>query len=458
MATLLERIQAVLTLDDSAHGSIHFRVDDTHPRERLKREDIAEIVAALSANDSMLARANAELRSDKQRLRADLTNAIADANAAAEARDNLARTNTELSAAVAQMTSGVPVAWRVDGPGGARYFTFEAPAQELAVQRGAKVQPLFAATHTPSQAAELAAKVEAMGIELAREKRMREETRLDLVKAQDERDAWRKEAEQALARVKALTDGERLTKDALTAAEKRAAKAERGIADADTAFAAMRDEAAEAERRADAAEARVKVLEGDAEPVAWAALHGDRIQGPSVLRDLIEAEVARVGSGTVEPLYRHPPKTGEPVAWRVEYGPSDYGHTDSAERVARAKSQDAKVTPLYEAPPPAAIGVEGEQHFVAADVERCDVEALSVADADEDLHNYVGTADEARAAASRNNERGRNWAAYRLLPIDAPVVDLETVRRVIRDLGASGHANDLRAAIGDTTPARPARD
>ena len=91
-------------------------------------------------------------------------------------------------------------------------------------------------------------------------------------------------------------------------------------------------------------------------------------------------------------------------------------------------------------------------------MERRDVDALSVADADEDLHNYVGTADEARAAASRSNERGRNWAAYRLLPIDAPVVDLETVRRVIRDLGTSGHANDLRAAIGDATPARPARD
>lgn len=142
------------------------------------------------------------------------------------------------------------------------------------------------------------------------------------------------------------------------------------------------------------------------------------------------------------------PKTGEPVAWRVEYGPSDYGHTDSAERVARAKSQDAKVTPLYEAPPPAAIGVEGERFICIARDGQISVLVLEV----EGPVRVIGTLAEATETIASQREP-RRWELLRVSSPDAPVVDVAAIRRVVAFMDAAGNqgglATSLRAAIGE---------
>lgn len=212
----------------------------------------------------------------------------------------LESTNAELSAAVAQMTSGVPVAWRVDGPGGIRFFSWESSARELAAQQGRTIAPLFAAAQPFPQAAELAAKVEALGKRLAI-------AQGNYDHSSQERDAWRAQAtesaDEALAlhaRVEALLSGEYLAANALAAAVKsRDGWKDRALLAEEAATKAIED--------------RVKVLEGDAEPFRWALVTpGDTVH--SYYLGKAEAEVASMGTvDIVTPLYRHPPKTGEPM-------------------------------------------------------------------------------------------------------------------------------------------------
>jgi len=409
----------------------------------------------------------------------------------------LTNTNAELSAAVAQMTSGVPVAWRVDGPGGARYFTFEAPAQELAVQRGQVAAPLFAAPPAVEEtfsyrdlkdrladavsernrlkqrvaemtggkpAAELAAKVEATGKELAdaradlddaaelqrqaenrafslekllsAEKRMREETRLDLVKAQEERDAWQlsqgtvaREKDALKARVETLLSGEYLAANALAAAEKRAEKAE---FDRDNAVSGRTS----AQHLLKHAEARVKVLEGDAVPVMWRIAPTPDHTPCSTSSKAIADKWAKEGS-TIEPLYRHPPKTGEPVAWRwIGFGSPTVG----LRRPGDNWTGVTDITPLYEAPPPAAIGVTDER-CVVLEVDR--LRTVNVKGPD----HLIGS-----RAQAEERAKALHGTAYRLVPIDAPVVDVAAIRKALspdRNWVPAIVRAEILAAIGD---------
>lgn len=235
-----------------------------------------------------------------------------------------------LRAQVAEMTSGEPVAWRVDGPGGIRFFSWESSARELAAQQGRTIAPLFAAAQPFPQAAELGAKYEA-------EKLAHGNTHKALANVIADRTAIQ-------ARVNTLLSGEYLAANALAAAEKRAATAEGNVVHYRT--------------KAEAAEARVKVLEGDAVPFRWALVTpGNTVH--SYYLGKAEAEVASMGTvDIVTPLYRHPPKTGEPVAWDVV---GDDGMAIACDDEIHADKildeHGGRKRPLYEAPPPAAVDV-----------------------------------------------------------------------------------------------------
>ena len=289
-----------------------------------------------------------------------------------------------------------------------------------------------------AKCAELQAQVGALGKDLAF---AREQAGL----ADADRESWRKVAGERLDRVEVEKAAHGETHKALMNTIADRSRAQRDRTDAEAALTKAND-------RATKAEARVAELEAGGEPFVWAIRYQDAV-GYGINEADAREKAARY-SGTVEPLYLHPPKptATEPVAWRVDHGPDDWALTASGEVAARAKNRDAKVTPLYEAPPPAAIGVEGEQHFVIADVERRDVGAVCLADEDNDIHNYTGTRAEVEAAISEDDDRDRKWAAYRLLPLDAPTVDVAEVRAIASGLVKEHFcdaASRLRAAIGD---------
>lgn len=202
---------------------------------------------------------------------------------------------------------------------------------------------------------------------LAREQRMREETRLDLV-------------EKTSALFLAQTN--------LAAEREKSAKGLACIQDA-----IQKTEALTKER--DEARARVKVLEGSAEPVAW-AIGGERVL--AVFTDRLVAQ--RAWGGRAEPLYRHPPKpAGEPVAYGVE-----------DERWA-------------------ALSTKWDTFAIVDGASR-----------------EVGTREQAHKAATGFRE------PVRIIPADAPVVDVAAIRKAIEhlvDIHAYGAVGTLRAAIGE---------
>lgn len=453
--------------------------------ERLTKERDAARVDLHVAKETQ-----ANLRNEKAALAkqsADLSAAVAQMTEAAEEtfsyrdlKDRLADAVSErnrLKQRVAEMTSGKPAAWLVRGQYGYCYRDTEEQAR--ATYQDATLIPLFLANGGP-EAAELAAKVEATGKELAdaradlddaaelqrqaenrafslekllsAEKRMREETRLDLVKAQEERDAWQlsqgtvaREKEALKARVETLLSGEYLAANALAAAEKRAERAE---FDRDNAVSGRTSaqhllKAAEARVRTLETEAkhlstayknacasaarnieRVKVLEGDAVPCRWAVVNDrDSIEFSWKDKADAEREVASRG-GTVEPLYRHPPKTGEPVAWLVRYpdraGANPCIDEETADSMVRGYG--CTKVPLYEAPPPAALGVTDER-CVVLEVDR--LRTVNVKGPD----HLIGS-----RAQAEERAKALHGTAYRLVPIDAPVVDIAAIRKALATL------------------------
>lgn len=223
-------------------------------------------------------------------------------------------------------------------------------------------------------------------------------------------------------------------------AEERAEKAEMGLANAKAGWthAAVRVEAlveenkrlqsrlaeVEAERddirthgvtilqigaERDAALARVKALEGDADPV----------QGVYIKNGLIYLGWRTDG----EPLYRHPPKTGEPVAWKIKTS-RQIEAAVSEPYAMRLQREGAVVTPLYEAPPPVALGVEGEEFAVRAVGEK-DVCAFQWMN-DHEVRD-VGTRAETTQLA---RSMGPGATVVRVVPADAPVVDVAKIRDV----------------------------
>lgn len=471
--------------------------------ERLTKERDAARVDLHVAKETQ-----ANLRNEKAALAkqsADLSAAVAQMTEGAEEtfsyrdlKDRLADAVSErnrLKQRVAEMTSGKPAAWLVRGQYGYCYRDTEEQAR--ATYQDATLIPLFLANGGP-EAAELAAKVEATGKELAdaradlddaaelqrqaenrafslekllsAEKRMREETRLDLVKAQEERDAWQlsqgtvaREKEALQKRVETLLSGEYLAANALAAAEKRAAKAE---FDRDNAVsgrtsaqhllkhaeARVRTLETEAKHLRTACEnactsaarnvERVKVLEGDAVPALWAVIQPSGHIGPCYkTKERAETVAPDYDTTTVEPLYRHPPKTGEPVAWRIESpGYATTFRASEAVAAQMAEQEKGKITPLYEAPPPAAIGVTDER-CVVLEVDR--LRTVNVKGPD----HLIGS-----RAQAEERAKALHGTAYRLVPIDAPVVDVAAIRKALspdRNWVPTIVRAEILAAIGD---------
>lgn len=205
---------------------------------------------------------------------------------------------------------------------------------------------------------------------LAREQRMREETRLDLV-------------EKTSALFLAQTN--------LAAEREKSAKGLACIQDA-----IQKTEALTKER--DEARARVKALEGSAEPFTWACI-GTNGMMHSTHASEADAAKYRHGTDVVEALYRRPPKpAGEPVAY----------------------------------------GVEDERWAVFMS-----------------SNGWFVTFDDGRQVSTRegaHNKTTGNRELVRIIRADAPVVDVAAIRKAIEhlvDIHAYGAVGTLRAAIGE---------
>lgn len=381
----------------------------------------------------------------------------------------------DLRAQVAQMTSGVPVGWLLTYSNGDVEATAydDRRASVLSVHPSTKAEPLFLATNGGPQAAELAAKLEALGIELAREKRMREETRKDLVAANDEVLALK-------ARVATLLSGERLTKDALAAAEKgcdnwkdrallaedAATKAIKDRAAAESDVRHLKDETRRMEREAsvnlsrltdarrcvEAAESRLRDLETSAEPAAWGIVDScNVVQGAYLSNAQAEEAIADL-LWSVAPLYRHPPKTGEPVAWLVRFpfnsteGMTACAIEETADKLASL--YNGQKIALYEAPPPAALAIWRDA-FVIANLDDQDVGFINPG-----ARGGSGFVTSSKVEAQRAS--GGKWAPFRLVPIGTHAVNIPAIRTVIADLRETfptqtgeQSARLLLAAIGE---------
>ena len=145
-------------------------------------------------------------------------------------------------------------------------------------------------------------------------------------------------------------------------------------------------------------------------------------------------------------------QAGEPVAWVINYADGDKYPTRDREYVdvTLRGLPDATVTPLYAAPQPAApaYGVEGER-FGCLVVNSPSMPFLRLL---RGQTTRIGTRAEAQAAADNDDSA----SVVRVIPADAPVVDVAKIREVIADLGASyprlfasESAHLLRAAIGE---------
>lgn len=149
--------------------------------------------------------------------------------------------------------------------------------------------------------------------------------------------------------------------EAAYAAEKQAhGDTHRLLTEASAEVERARTAATEAIHARMAAEAIVKALEGDAVPFEWGIFSpapDDRLQESFVTKDEAEADLEYYPRGfLVSPLYRHPPRpAGKPVVWAIVF--SDGMVNCYATEFDARQSQSfgrGRLTPLYEAPPPAA--------------------------------------------------------------------------------------------------------
>lgn len=530
MATLLERLTAI-----APNGAGPWYCTGVV----VPLSDVAEIVGALSTVDKLTKERDA-FHADLQLARKGCIDEQTRADGLLKDVCALEIERDDLKAKVAEMTKGEPVAWKTIGQYGYCYRDTEEEARRT--YAGAKVYPLFAAPPAPAQVGELQAKYEAEKLAHGETMKCLANRNADWSVAKA-RITDLEAANAALqARIDALTAGERLTKDALAAAEKeigslrenlsnvrrdrdnaqgerdqardsvlrsdddvkfandRAAKWERdakqtresnlltvGLLHAEKARAEAAEKradflaeserrsnnalaaaeaallAAEAERdgfqaslmtvgrekrdalaRAEAAEARVKVLEGSGEPAAWMTDVQTDVDQPKRTTPSKDIATCWAKDGaTVEPLYRHPPKpAGDPVAWLSRTpGVSKWLSFD--------KSALASI-PLYEAPPPVALGVEGERFAV---LEHGRIRTVNVAGPE----HYVGTRVQAeRRAAELVAAKGTGIEAVQLVPADAPTVDVAAIRRALdytKALWTSAMVDKqldaIRAAIGE---------
>ena len=492
-SVLQHQITAAASLGPNPIADLRITCDNAESTLYLTTPDMKELVAALAQSEKY-----PEAAKDAEDRLTAIWHHIGEKKVLEDKVQDLESTNTELSAAVAQMTSGVPVGWLLTYSNGDVEATAydDRRASVLSVHPSTKAEPLFLATNGGPQAAELAAKVEALGIELAREKRMREETRKDLVAANDEVLALK-------ARVATLLSGERLTKDALAAAEKnRDSWKERALLAEDAATKAIKDRAAaesdvrhlkdetrrmereasvnlsrltDARRCVEAAESRLRDLETSAEPAAWGIVDScNVVQGAYLSNAQAEEAIADL-LWSVAPLYRHPPKTGEPVAWR--YSSAKFPGTTPFFLTESRRQPGLVETPLYEAPPPAAIGVTDERFAVLKSFDDADIIAADGGASDHFLtvardprsdtdpafadgnaspwFRSVGSLDECRRAMDRDGEEQPN-SIVRIVPINAPTVDVAAIRKALRTLRCVGYGHitiknldEIAAAIGE---------
>ena len=336
---------------------------------------------------------------------------------------------------------------------------------------------------------------------LAREQRMREATRLELVASQEkeragleaiakaqagigklteERDSVRKRVDELFAengrakdkiaalkaRVDSLVAGESLTRGALAAAEKDRDRAQR---DAREWEEQTQREQASAAR----AEARVKALESSAEPFAWVAVRDDQpTKEDHFFLDEAEARKdAWQDNYRVEPLYRHPPKpaaeTKHYPAWETSGGPNECPHGYAAgipcQRCDVAKAKPAGEPVAWQAnPQPGLIGAITPDKAIA---ERWASKGLVV----RALYKAPPAAQGVDLSSIRtlieHGKQGRYDLSSFVIVLgnmvrELPAVDLDAVRDAIGVLDVAGLpiANKLRAAIGDSESAREARD
>lgn len=213
--------------------------------------------------------------------------------------------------------------------------------------------------------------------------------------------------------------------DAQAAAEKRAAESMDKLAKQWT----------EAWTRAEAAEARAEVLEGDAVPFEWGIFSpDDRMQESFVTKGEADADLEYYPKKFfVSPLYRHPPRpAGKPAVWAIVF--SDGMVNCYATELDARQSQSfgrGRLTPLYEAPPPAAIGVTDERFaVVGSDAPHGGNWTVWI----DENHTVGSRADTRRAFERLYAAEGRTYSHVRLVDADAPTVNVAAIRKALKAL------------------------
>lgn len=502
MAPLLDRLRAVFVL--AADPVARIREDDDGSGygeclATITTDELRMVQSALEtkANVDQLSRdavaSAAKVAADRDGLRADFELARTAAGEAQATADGLLKDvcrlemeRDALAAKLAEVTSGEPFAWgrMVDGKPAGVSYAGDARSGHYDI-------PLFRAVSSDAELRDL----------LAREQRMREATRLELVASQEkeragleaiakaqagigklteERDSVRKRVDELFAengrakdkiaalkaRVDSLVAGESLTRGALAAAEKDRDRAQR---DAREWEEQTQREQASAAR----AEARVKALESSAEPFAWVAVRDDQpTKEDHFFLDEAEARKdAWQDNYRVEPLYRHPPKpaaeTKHYPAWETSGGPNECPHGYAAgipcQRCDVAKAKPAGEPVAWQAnPQPGLIGAITPDKAIA---ERWASKGLVV----RALYKAPPAAQGVDLSSIRtlieHGKQGRYDLSSFVIVLgnmvrELPAVDLDAVRDAIGVLDVAGLpiANKLRAAIGDSESAREARD
>ena len=156
-----------------------------------------------------------------------------------------------------------------------------------------------------------------------------------------------------------------------------------------------------------------------AERNKWQLSHGTVAREKEQLRSERDALRARVAEL----------QAGEPVAWRVDYERVPGEHccwfAVSPGEMKRL-GPTGKLTPLYAAPQPPVFGVEGERFIAVASGQAAFIAA-------DGPFRSIGTRAEAEATIAGTHDPKR-WELLRVLPADAPVVDVAKIRAALKTL------------------------